>query len=41
MNDETVLVHLSAPINGVLERATAIVTITDTPPPPRNLGMSR
>ena len=30
--DETVLVNLSAPINGLLERRTAIVKITDTPP---------
>ncbi len=32
-DDETVLVRLSAPVNGVVQRATATLTITDTPPP--------
>ena len=31
-NAETVLVHLSAPVNGVLQRATATLTITNTTP---------
>ncbi len=29
---ETVLIHLSAAVNGVIQRATATLTITDTPP---------
>ena len=29
---ETVLVKLSAPVNGVLQRATATLTITNTTP---------
>ena len=35
---ETVLVNLSAPVNGVLQRATATLTITDSTPPANEPG---
>ena len=37
-NNETVLVRLSTPVNGVIQRATATLTITDTPPPGEEPG---